>query len=569
MGSFATLFSSRCTSITVRWMFSALVGLLPSVTCAISVGDTVQVQFAGDATNMRVGPSTTANCYGQNYSSPCPSSSKVYVGQLGSVGSVQNAGGFEWLFVTWQSTGISAWSASGPSGANGQWIAAVPRPGTPSLSYQTPVCLSNAGAVQLNWSTTANTNSYLLFQNGTQIANLSLGTRSYQATALTLGATYTFILKAQNSYIGVDSPPISVSISAALCTPTGTAPVCTPSADSLSIAVGSQTTLRANCTSTTAGGGGTVFTTWSGPNPANGPALTGSATAADRMLAVAPSPGTFVYTIVGSDFYGNDTKTIAIQVTPPVSNGISAISPSNGATGASTTPSFSWTALSGSPTYAFALETINPPSPAQNISFNYASTSTTLPWSTLVPGPGGLAVNQQYRWRIGAGPTATPTSYSDWFSFTTNNTPAPGVVAIGPSVNFGEVRVGGCATIQVAVVQHLLGTAPAVGSYVTTAPFDTPGNNTFSVSNGSYAPLVLRFCPTSLGVVSRAVTVSGVISNTPMTVTGTGVGTATPPTDSRKLTIDTIPDQHAETPFPIRILASSASLNTSVYLSTA
>ncbi|HNY48855.1 MAG TPA: hypothetical protein PKN64_18015, partial [Casimicrobium sp.] len=135
----------------------------------------MQVTAAGDGTQMRTGSSTTAFCYGTSLTTGCPASSKVSVGQQGSVSSVSNSGGYEWLYVTWQSTGISAWSASGPIGSPNAWIAVIqPLPGAFSLTANAPYCVGSDARVNLSWTAASNaTGGYKLFVNNLQVAGVS------------------------------------------------------------------------------------------------------------------------------------------------------------------------------------------------------------------------------------------------------------------------------------------------------------------------------------------------------------------------------------------------------------
>ena len=81
---------------------------------AASVGNTVQVTAAGGGAAMRTGAGTSYPSVGTTLS----------VGMGGVVQAVTLAGGYEWLQVAW-TTGTTAWSASGPSGSPGAWIAVV------------------------------------------------------------------------------------------------------------------------------------------------------------------------------------------------------------------------------------------------------------------------------------------------------------------------------------------------------------------------------------------------------------------------------------------------------------
>ena len=464
--------------------------------------------------------------------------------RVGTVAQVTSAGGFAWFYVTWDGGNptqgyvrtdvaqldvpVCSWSQSPPSSV------------TVGTSFNVALsCVGNP--TQWGWDFNGTTTSASNSKTFSFSSAGTYNTRGWGINAAGSGATATAL----------------VTVTAAAPT---TPPSCAPSASATTIPVGNAITLFANCVSTTGGGGGTVFVDWSGPVPSGGPTFANPTTIQNPNLNSATTAGSFTYSVSAHDFYGySATQQVVIQVTPPANNGVSLFQPSSNATGVSTTPSFSWSALAGASSYTLSIA----PADGVGLSPTFGSNSNSFVWPV---GTGGLSTNKQYKWRVQA---SAATLWSDYGYFTTNNTPAPAAVAIGPNVDFGQVPLGGCATIQVAVVQHLLGTAVASGTYNTSAPFDTPGSNSFTVSNGSYSPLVLRFCPTSAGTTSRAVTVSGVTSNTPMTVTGTGVGAASAPTDSAKLIIDKILDQHSETPFPIRIVASDAALTTYVYLSTA
>jgi sugar lactone lactonase YvrE len=104
---------------------------------------------------------------------------------------------------------------------------------------------------------------------------------------------------------------------------------------------------------------------------------------------------------------GTTMSAAAIVALPPAAP----LSPANGATGVSTTPTLTWTAVSGATSYEFYLGTSMPPP--------FVATTTANSYS-----PGALSPATQYFWRVVAKNSGGPSSSLTW-GFATQ-APGPG-----------------------------------------------------------------------------------------------------------------------------------------------
>lgn len=417
----------------------------------------------------------------------------------------------------------------------------VCNPSTNSAS--TPV--GSAATLTSNCSSTAGTISYQWTATNGGPAGSSPTSANNTVTPATAG-TWNYSLLVSNG-AGSNTYPNFYSVQA---TAAGTPPACAPVAFPTSIPAGNGAQLESNCAPNPSGG--TIYSTWSAPLSVGAPTLsTTSETYATTVnVANTNTVGSFTFALMARNFYGTSGPFyVTLQVTQPVSNGITLTSPLNNAVGVSTTPSFTWSSTNAPSGYILSVE----PADGVGLAPSFATLTNSFTWPTASP---ALQTNKQYKWRV---QVVGQSSYSDYSFFTTNNTPPPGVVAVGPNINLGQVRIGGCSTAQVAVT-HLANTAAATASVTIAAPFDLPSGPTYNVSNGQGAPLSVRFCPTSLGSVSRTASVSGtlVFNNTPFVVTGEGVGQASAPVYTTHAKLDEIARQQVNVPFPVRIQSTGA-----------
>ena len=514
-------------------LFAILFSMSAFAVSVTQVNDRAKIIANASGTCIRSSTATTTACTssgGGNILAYIPAGQT----RVGTVAQVTSAGGFAWFYVTWDGGNpaqgyvrtdvvqldvpVCSWSQSPPSSV------AVGTSFTVALS-----CVGNP--TQWGWDFNGTTTSASNSKTFSFSSAGTYNTRGWGINAAGSGSTATAL------------------VTATAAVPT-TPPSCAPSASATTIPVGISVTLFANCVSTTGGGGGTVFVDWTGPVPSNGPTFANATTIQNPNLNAATTQGSFTYSVSAHDFYGySATQQVVIQVTPPANNGVTLYQPSNNATGVSTTPSFSWSAIAGAAGYTLSIE------PADGVGNGASQGSTTNSFTWLVNAP-ALAVSKQYKWRVQA---SGATLWSDYGYFTTTNTPPPGVVVVGPNITFGQVRVGGCSTVQVAV-QHLVNTGPASVTVSFSAPFDLPSGASYSVSNAQAAPISVRFCPTATGAVSRTATISGapVYNNTPFTVTGEGIGQATAPVYTTHAKIDEISRQQVGVPFPVRIQSTGA-----------
>ena len=400
-------------------------------------------------------------------------------------------------------------------------------------------CSSNAGNISYQWTAT----------NGGP-AGSSPTSSSNTVTPATAG-TWSYSLLVSNS-AGSNTYANFYSVQA---TAAGTPPACTPVAFPTSIPAGNGAQLESNCAPNPSGG--TIYSTWSAPVTAGAPTLsnTSETYATTVNVANANTVGSFTYSLMARNFYGTSGPFyVTLQVTQPVSNGITLTTPVNNATGVSTTPSFSWTSVSAPSGYSLSIE----PADGVGVAPAFSTPTNSFTWPSAT---GALQTNKQYKWRV---TTDSGVRWSPYSYFTTTNVLPPGTVFLAPSIfNFGEVAIGSCASSYI-IVQSNINTGLATGSVSVSAPFSLPSGGGFTANN-STAQVLVKVCPTTQGATSTTVTgTAGVVTGPTMTLTATGVSASTPSSLPAQLVIDKIGRQLTNSAFRVNIRATNATVATSI-----
>jgi hypothetical protein len=199
-----------------------------------------------------------------------------------------------------------------------------------------------------------------------------------------------------------------------------------------------------------------------------------------------------------------------LVLAPPAAPAL--VSPSNGQTGVSTSPTLSWTASSGTTGYDVYLGTSSPPPPSIT---NLSSTSYT---------PGPLNYGVTYYWNVVARNSSGGTA-SSIYSFTTVNLVSP------TSLSFANQLVGTTSTAQTVTVTNS-GTANLTISTVTIAGTN-PGDfaksadtcSGASVASSGTCTVSVTFTATAAGQRSATLSITDNAPDTPQSASLTGTGT--------------------------------------------
>jgi photosystem II stability/assembly factor-like uncharacterized protein len=200
--------------------------------------------------------------------------------------------------------------------------------------------------------------------------------------------------------------------------------------------------------------------------------------------------------------------------TPPATPTL--VSPANGATNQSTTPTLSWNASSGATSYHLQLST------SSLFATTIVDDSTLTGTSRQVS---GLAENTTYYWHVSASNSAGTSSYSSTWSFTTSAPPPPSpVFTVNPtSINFGTVSVGKPVTNTV-IVTNTGGSTLTISSIVSTSAKYTVSPTSGSLSAGSSMAVNITFTPTNKTSVTAQVKFNHNAVSSPGVVNVTGKG---------------------------------------------
>jgi len=179
------------------------------------------------------------------------------------------------------------------------------------------------------------------------------------------------------------------------------------------------------------------------------------------------SGGTYWYGIHAVDNASNwaaESSPVKVTVTAPTQAPVH-VSPSNGATSVSLTPTFQWQAVSGATKYGFYVS--KPPYGEANLIYENESvtgTSLTLP-------SGILSEGITYRWNMRAGNAAGWGPFSSSWSFTTNPPALPDLIIYDITVSPNPPTSGGSTTIGITIKNQ--GTGNAVGTFYLEYYFDS------------------------------------------------------------------------------------------------
>jgi RHS repeat-associated protein len=124
---------------------------------------------------------------------------------------------------------VQGWNTNGTQGNYSSIFSftttASGAPGSFTLSNDAPVCDTAAPAgpaVRLNWTIAAAATSYDIYRNGSLYYSDVTGTTFYNNLNLTAGQTFTYFIRARNSFGTRDSNQISVPIPSNICSTTTT-----------------------------------------------------------------------------------------------------------------------------------------------------------------------------------------------------------------------------------------------------------------------------------------------------------------------------------------------------------
>jgi len=186
------------------------------------------------------------------------------------------------------------------------------------------------------------------------------------------------------------------------------------------------------------------------------------------------------------------------------------VSPSNGQTGVSTSPTLSWTASSGTTGYDVYLGTSSPP----------PLSITNLSSTNYAAGP--LTAGLTYYWNVVArnsnGGTASPI-----YTFTTLALP---VVGLTPStLNLGEEVLGTTSAPQTVTLANVGNAVLNITSITASGDFAQTNDCGASLAATASCTLSVTFTPTAAGSRTGALTITDNASGSPHTVALAGTGT--------------------------------------------
>lgn len=238
------------------------------------------------------------------------------------------------------------------------------------------------------------------------------GTQSITIPVISANTTSRIMVKA-NGNIFYDISNVNFTITAAtnsftLAATPSTQSVCAPTSAVYAVAVGVSGTYSGNVTLSVTGlpsGATGSFST----NPVSAP---GSSNLTVTTAGV--TPGSYNLTINGSDGSQNQSTNVTLVVLAGAPGATTLVSPANGATGVSLTPTLTWNATANATTYDVQVSTVS----------NFASTVvnatgvTGTSYNVTTP----LTSNTTYYWRVRAINSCGTGAWASPFSFTTANT---------------------------------------------------------------------------------------------------------------------------------------------------
>jgi len=237
------------------------------------------------------------------------------------------------------------------------------------------------------------------------------GTQSITIPVISANTTSRIMVKA-NGNIFYDISNVNFTITAAtnsftLAATPSTQSVCAPTSAVYAVAVGVSGTYSGNVTLSVTGlpsGATGSFST----NPVSAPGNSNL-----TVTTAGVTPGTYNLTINGSDGSQNQSTNVTLVVLAGAPGATTLVSPANGATGVSLTPTLTWNATANATTYDVQVSTVS----------NFASTVvnatgvTGTSYNVTTP----LTSNTTYYWRVRAINSCGTGAWASPFSFTTAN----------------------------------------------------------------------------------------------------------------------------------------------------
>ncbi len=356
----------------------------------------------------------------------------------------------------------------------------APTPGPFTLTNAISSCSGGSPQITLNWTTSANATSYDLYRNGTlYFSGLSSSTLSFLNTGsnVVAGATYTYFVRARNAAGSSDSNALQAT---ANCDSS-------PGAFTLTSAnVSCNGTLPQITLNWTASSGATSYDLYRN-GTLYSPSIPPGTLSFLNTGANVVSGTTYSYFVRAKNGVGS-TDSNTRQATAPGCNTAdpTAISPGSpsppGPDTATTSPTFSWTSVTGATKYGFYISQ----APYGNANLVYSNTNVSGTSFTI---PTALTNGVSYRWQVTAFSGAGESAGSNLLYFTvalSGQLPsAPTAISPGSPSAPGATIAAASPVFQWSVVNN----ATRYGLYVSRSPYGNANlvyTNT-NISGNSFA----------------------------------------------------------------------------------
>ncbi len=221
-------------------------------------------------------------------------------------------------------------------------------PSAPALSNEAPFCNAGSPAIRLNWTASSGATSYTLYRNGSSYATGITGTTFLNSANVIAGQSYTFVIRAVNSFGSSDSNQVTATVPTSVCgnpppgplTMANQAPTCSGSTPSVAL-------------SWTASAGAQTYRVYR-----NDAVLSSSLTGLTYTDSYALAPGqTYVYRVRATNSAGNTNSpnlTVVIPANvcsaPPTSPVLT--SPPAFCNNGTPAVQLSWTSAAGATSYS-------------------------------------------------------------------------------------------------------------------------------------------------------------------------------------------------------------------------